>query len=170
VPGLIVRGEPSGNPSFHVRKRTAQGRVRFSLGSYPAVSLKDARAKALETLAELYAGRDPAEKLRAAEVAPQTAQAEQETVAKLLREWQHAKDRLWSARHAVEVRRVAEKEIMPALGKRALRSTIRQDWTDLVAKKRITAPAMASLLYRTISAFLGFAEAAGWIRLTAPAA
>jgi integrase len=162
VPGLIARGEPSGNPTFHIRKRTPTGRVRVSLGAYPVLSLKRAREEALKALAAIQAGHNPAAERRASRAAHEAERA-LSSVTALLREWRDAKDREWSARHSAEVRRIAEKEIEPALGKRALRSTTRKDWTDLVAKKRKTAPAMASLLYRTISAFLGHAEAAGWI-------
>ena len=53
--------------------------------------------------------------------------------------------------------------MLPRIGGRPLRETTREDWTKLVAAKRRGAPAMASLLYRCASAFLGHAEAHGWV-------
>ncbi|MBD0273141.1 MAG: tyrosine-type recombinase/integrase [Acetobacteraceae bacterium] len=66
-------------------------------------------------------------------------------------------------RTADEYRRAMERDVLPRLGGRPLRETTREDWTKLVAAKKRVAPAMASLLYRTASAFLGHAEAHGWV-------
>jgi integrase len=163
VRGLIVRGEPSGNPTFHLRKRTPAGRLRVTLGAYPAMKLKAAREKAIDALAAVQDGRNPTAERHAEQEAQFVALADQVRVSVRLREWQDAKDRDWSARHAAEVQRIVNREIVPTLGPRPLRSTSRADWTKLVLIKRETAPAMASLLYRVVSAFLNHAEAAGWI-------
>ena len=66
-------------------------------------------------------------------------------------------------RTAAEYRRTMERDVLPRIGGRPLRETAREDWTRLVAAKRRGAPAMASLLYRCASAFLGHAEAHGWV-------
>jgi hypothetical protein len=158
VRGLIARGEPSGNPTFHVRRRVpGAGRPRTTLGSYPEISLRQARGLAITVLADWQAGRVRPEPTPAP-LKPMDAKA---TVAGRLREWQDGKDREWSLRHATGVNRIIRQEIVPALGTRALRVTTRADWIELVTAKKRTAPAMASLLYRTISAFLNYAEAAG---------
>jgi integrase len=90
-------------------------------------------------------------------------------VAERFAEWRTAREqdkaKPWSNRHAGEVKRLGDKEIIPRLGKCPLIETTRGDWTALVAKKRKSAPAMASLLYRVCSSFLGHAEAHGWIAL-----
>jgi len=158
VPGLIARGEPSGNPTWHVRKRIGGKRVRLSLGAYPTMSLNDARATALDVLAAWHAGRPPVVAPRASGTPTGTA-----TVAARLREWQDARDRDWSARHAAEVQRIVKRELLPRLGQHALRATTRADWIAVVAARRRSSPATASLIYRTVSAFLNFAEASGWI-------
>ena len=54
-------------------------------------------------------------------------------------------------------------DVLPKLGKKDLTETTRADWTGIVTAKRKTAPGAASMLYRTIAAFLGYAEARGWI-------
>jgi integrase len=44
-----------------------------------------------------------------------------------------------------------------------LAAVTRADWIALVTARQAKAPAMAALIYRTISAFTNYAEAAGWI-------
>jgi integrase len=62
------------------------------------------------------------------------------------------------------VARIVAAEIVPALGARPLAETGRADWTALVERKRRAgAPVAASLLLRIASAFLTYAEVAGWI-------
>jgi integrase len=80
---------------------------------------------------------------------------------------------------------VCDQAVVPALGDRPLAETTRQDWTRLIAERkraaaaprprprkgekgRAGAPAKdgsgaAAFLYRTVSAFLNFAEVHGWI-------
>jgi hypothetical protein len=162
VRGLHLRMTPAGAASWAVRASTPDGRrIRVTLGPYPGVALAEARRMAHETLAALARGRDPVAERREAR-ARRRAEAAEPTVAERLAEWQDARARTWSARYTIEVRRIAERDIVPRLGKRPLRQTTRQDWTRLVEAKRRTAPAMAALLYRIMSAFLNHAEAAGW--------
>ena len=147
-----------------VRARTRDGkRTNVALGTYPAVGLAEARKRALAILADIHRGADPVVEKRAAR-AEREARRTAPTVADRLEQWQHAKARRWSARHAREVARIAAREIVPALGTRPLAETGRADWTALVeAKRRAGAPVAASLLLRVVSAFLSYAEAAGWI-------
>lgn len=111
------------------------------------------------------------------------------TVAARLAEWQAARladpASPWSARYSAEVERVCARAVVPVLGARALAATTREDWTRLIRdwrravvqprprpkdgeKRRAGAPARdgsgaAAFLYRTVSAFLNYAEAHGWI-------
>lgn len=163
VSGLVLRLTSGGAATWGVRLRTRDGkRTRPSLGAWPALGLKDARKRALATIAEVQGGGDPVAARRQAREERRAREAEA-TVAARLAEWQAARAARWSDRHAREVARIAEREIEPKLGKRALRATARADWTGLVAAKRTAAPAMAAAMYRVVSAFLGHAEAEGWI-------
>jgi integrase len=106
-------------------------------------------------------GADPVAEARAAEAAKVPVVLP--TVARRLAEWQALRQNAWSDSHANEVARVVRRDIVPALGDRALSETTRADWLTLVAAKQATSQAMASYLYRVISAFTNFAEAAGWL-------
>jgi integrase len=167
VAGLVLRITVSGTASWSVRARTRDGkRTRPTLGGWPEVGIAAARKRARATLADIQGGADPVVAKRDAR-ADRVARAAQPTVADRLAEWRSAKEtdkgRPWSNRYASEVRRLVGKEIIPRIGRLPLVATTRADWTRLVASKRRTAPALASLLYRVASAFLGHAEAHGWI-------
>lgn len=127
----------------------------------------------------------------AAEAAEAAAAAEVTTgsVRARLEEWRAARiadpSAPWSPRYAAEVARVCEKNILPALGAKVLRETSREEWTSLIRdrrreaaqpkpkpkkgeKGRAGAPGRdgsgaAAFLYRTVSAFLNYAEVQGWI-------
>ena len=167
VAGLVLRVMPSGVATWSVRTRTKDGKqTRPKLGTWPALSIKQARDAAMRALSGIQTGADSISEKRAVRAA-RKAQAEQRTVAERLVDWQAgrvtAASNPWSERYAAEVARVVKREIEPRLGKKHLGETTREDWTKLVAAKRKAAPAMASLLYRIVSSFLGHAEAEGWI-------
>ncbi len=136
--------------------------MRVSLGAYPAMSLKTARAAAIDALAALNAGRNPATEKREAQRQAMVERAEPDTVRARWRQWQDA-HREWGARHADTVHRLGEQYVLPALGGRVLRATVRSDWTGIIAAIRPRVPGQASSLYAVISSFDSFAEAMGWI-------
>jgi len=130
------------------------------------MGISEARKAAMKALVAVQGGGDPVGERRAARAA-KLERSKEATVEDRLQEWQAArsKDRVkgWSPRHAAEVRRLVDADIIPALGKRLLKETARADWTGLVMTKGKSAPGAASNLYRAISAFTNYAEAAGWI-------
>jgi integrase len=153
----------SGDATWSVRALHRDGKhTRVSLGIYPAVSLAEARKAALDALARIHKGEDPVAEKKA-ERAARKAMTAEATVAERVAEWQEAKAERWSSKYAAEVARLVEKEILPALGAKPLRMTLREDWTALVARKRASAPVVAAHLYRIASSFLNHAEAEGWI-------
>jgi integrase len=168
INGLVFRLTPTGAASWCVRARTQDGKaVRPRLGTYPALGLSAARRQALVTLAAVQTGTDPVAEKRERRAARARDLAEP-TVAQRLTAWQAARAadpaRPWSASTAATVARMVKADIVPALGSRRLIDTARGDWVSLVEQKRKAgAPAMASLLYRTLSSFLNHAEASGWI-------
>ncbi len=163
APGLVLRITPAGTATWSVRTRTRDGkRTRPKLGTWPALGVSEARKRARAATAAIEGGADLVEEKRAAK-ADRLARAQLKTVAAALDDWQADRTPEWSDRYAGEVARIVKRDIEPAIGKRALVETTRADWTAIVAAKKRTAPAMASLLYRVCSAFLNHAEAQGWI-------
>ena len=163
VPCLALRITANGTASWSVHVRTHGGkRTRPSLGEWPTIGIKAARSRARELLVEVARGGDPVEEKRTAR-AERRAREVLPTVAAFLAEWRKAKAESWSPRYAKEIERLCSKIIEPALGKRALRETTRQDWTGLIAAQRSRRPSTGTWLYQLASAFLGYAEAHGWI-------
>ena len=163
VPGLTIRVTPTGTMSWSVRAVTRDGKhTRPGLGIWPNIGVKAARNAAKICLGEIARGNDPAEEKRAARTARRT-RAALPTVATRLAQWRDSRAGAWSPRYAAEVARLCTKFIEPALGKRPLVETTRQDWTDLITAHREKIPTTATWLYQLSSSFLNTAEAAGWI-------
>jgi len=57
--GMRVRVSPKGKITFQMRFRYEGKAARMDLGTYPLISLKEAREKALEMRAKLEQGYDP---------------------------------------------------------------------------------------------------------------
>jgi integrase len=193
TPGLMLRVTPTGAATWCVRARTRDGRqTRPKLGNWPALGIAAARKAALGALAALQGGDDPVGAKRALKrqrAALAAAQDPSKTVAGRIATWQAARiadqSSPWSPRYAAEVERVCRQAVLPALGDRPLTETSREDWTDLIRawktkvarpkpkpvageRGRAGAPARdgtgaTAFLYRSISSFLNYAEAQGWV-------
>ncbi len=162
---LVLRVTTSGTFTWSVRGRTADGkRTRPKLGTWPAIGVSEARKRALAATADIQGGGDPVAKRRELQAA-RKAKAGLPTVAERLQEWRDAKAPEWSDRYQSEIERICKVEILPALGKRPLIETRREEWTSVIAAKHKKAPGVGSTLYRTCASFLNHAEAHGWIPL-----
>lgn len=169
VKGLVLRMTPTGTAAWSVRVLGRDGKhQRPTLGTWPALGIKEARKAAQAAIAAIQAGGDPVAEKQAAR-AERQAKAAEKTVADRVEEWREAKIKdaksPWSDRYAAEVARIARRDVEPKLGKRLLSETTRADWTGLVAAKRKTAPAMAAAMFRVVASFLSYAEAQGWIAM-----
>ncbi|MDR3534237.1 MAG: integrase arm-type DNA-binding domain-containing protein [Rhodopila sp.] len=167
VVGLVLRMTPAGVASWSLRSRTRDGKqTRPTLGTWPSMSIKEARRAARSALVSVQGGGDPVGEKQAARAARKAQEAEA-SVSDRLTEWQTARAgdlvNPWSPRHAAEIGRLLKHDIPAKLAAKPLTATMRSDWTNLVTQKRKLAPAAASNLYRALSAFLGYAEACGWI-------
>lgn len=193
VTGLVLRVTPGGVATWSIRARTRDGKqTRPKLGTWPAMGIAAARKAALTTIGEVQEGADPVRAKRAATLARKASAAAQDpsrTVAGRIVAWQAARVGTsvspWSPRYAAEVARVCNQAVVPVLGAKALIETSREDWTNLIRdwKARVARPRLkakpgekgqagapakdgtgaAAFLYRTVSSFLNYAEAQGWI-------
>ena len=74
ISGLVLRVSGQGRKTWVVRYRTETGRQpRFTIGTYPALKLADARDEALKLLAQAKKGDDPASERRKTRQAVQAA-------------------------------------------------------------------------------------------------
>ncbi len=112
--GLFLFIPPNGAKSWRLKYRF-QGREKLlTLGTYPQLSLKEAREKSAEARKLLSGGVDPSAHKQ---VAARSAQTTFEAVA---REWHANKKAVWSERYAEDVLERIASNIFPYLGNRAI--------------------------------------------------
>jgi integrase len=163
--GLYLVQQPSGAASWALRYR-ANGKPRkLTLGSYPAVGLKDARRLAARARGSIADGKDPAgEKTaaKAAQKAQEPAADAMSTFAEtfLKRHVQANCGRRWSA----ESERLLRKEILPSLGSARLSELTRSrvhDLLDSIADR--PAPIIANRVLAVLKSMCSFAVERGVI-------
>jgi integrase len=116
--GLYLEVSPAGSKRWFLKYRKDGKEMRLALGSYPVVSLANARVKQSEAKALKHKGMDPIHakqvgKLIAARQADDTFEA-------IAKEW-HSKQRSnWSEVHAKTVMRRMERDLFPWIGKRPM--------------------------------------------------
>jgi integrase len=120
--GLGVRVSPTGRKSFVYMYRHEGKPRRMTLGTYPRLSLADARALHASAQKEKEKGNDPG----AIHVAQRTAEREAETISDLIEEYL-AKYARPNKRSADYDERVLNRDIRPVWGKRKARSITRRD-------------------------------------------
>lgn len=133
VPGLSLRVSGAGAKSWVIRYRTPDHRqMRVTLGKYPAVSLHDARALAMDMLLAVAHGGDPATVKRQQRAAPQHGIT---TFAQLAQLYQQVcasgeycpRGKLKKESVQREEARMLEKNILPKLGRYPYASITRQE-------------------------------------------
>ena len=116
--GLYILVQPTGSKLWRMKYRFEGKEKLLSIGQYPEISLKDARA-----------ARDEARKLHAAGVDPSahrkaTKQAGHERAANsfevIAREWFGKYESTWVAAHAARIIRRFERDVFPWMGSRPI--------------------------------------------------
>lgn len=116
--GLFLLVNKSGSRYWRMKYRLARKERLLSIGVYPEVSLKEARAKRQEAKKQLSKGIDPSEFKQLAKLTG--SQGEFEYVA---REWHTKNKTTWTENHASRILTRFEKDIFPWLGEKSI-STI----------------------------------------------
>lgn len=122
--GLFLLVAPNGGRWWRLKYRFAGKEKRLSLGTYPEVSLKEARDARDDARADLRKGIDPA-LARKQEKADQAA--DQDTFEKLAREWHERFSPGWSTSHAETTLERLVKNIFPWVGSRPVREITPQE-------------------------------------------
>ena len=126
--GLYLEVSPRGGKWWRLKYRYAGKEKRVSLGVYPEINLKKARARTIEARQLLDAGVDPSENRRAAKAAHvQGAANSFEVVA---REWIDQQMKSWVKGHAERILTRFERDIFPWIGDRPI--------ADLTAPELLT--------------------------------
>lgn len=161
VPGLAIRVSPTGRKTWTLTYRIGRRQRRWTIGTYPVISLASARKKARFALAQLDAGIDPAERKR--------TDREQETFDALATAYlkqAKQKKRSW-AQDDLMMRSV----LLPAWKHRPVKGIKRRDVKELLAtfvERR--KPVMANRVQALISATFNYAIREEWVDTGNPAA
>jgi len=114
--GLYLEVSPSGGRWWRLKYRVAGAEKRISLGTFPEVSLAEARERRDAARKLLAQGLDPSSERKAERRAAELRDANSfEAVA---REWYAKQARTWTERHADDVLRRLEANLFPDLGAR----------------------------------------------------
>lgn len=131
--GLAILVETTGAKRWRLRYRFQGKEKMLSLGTYPEVSLSQARQRRDEARAQLAQGIDPSAKRKAVKQAKAVADANSfETIA---REWYAMKKPSWADSHATRVMSSLERDLFPRIGQRAI-TDLENDAPALLAAVR----------------------------------
>ncbi|QDX31300.1 tyrosine-type recombinase/integrase [Dickeya poaceiphila] len=116
--GLSILIEPNGSKGWRFRYRFDGKPKMLSLGTYPTVSLNDARQRRDEAKKLVASGINPSE------VRKQEKQARQEAIGNtfegIAREWYEKRFDRWSASYAEEMIKTFEADVFPYIGHRPI--------------------------------------------------
>lgn len=136
--GLALIVKPSGTKLWWFRYRFGGKEKTLALGTYPVITLKDARERTQEAKKLLANDKDPMEvkkDVRAAIAESETRSVE--TVEAISREWFEKFSTQWVDSHGSKILRRLERDLFPWIGKDEIKSV--QPATLLAALRRVEA-------------------------------
>jgi len=116
--GLSLLVEINGNKGWRFRYRFDGKPKMMSFGTYPEISLAEARLKREQARKNVANGINPAELKKAERQAKKMAT--ENTFESVAREWHKSKADRWSLRYRDEIIDTFEKDIFPFIGKRPI--------------------------------------------------
>lgn len=137
--GLCINIRPNGGASWQYHYRMGSKPKTLSLGTYPLLSLKDARVLHQKAMLLKADGKDPALEKQKRKIALKAT--EQNTFRKYCWEWYEMRSKRLNSKYAVDLKHQLNRIVIPELG-------------DIPIEK-ITAPIVKNLLDKLISKGLG---------------
>ncbi|MBS3936850.1 MAG: tyrosine-type recombinase/integrase [Sulfuritalea sp.] len=133
--GLSLGVSAQGGKSWHFRYTWLGKQKRMSLGTYPEISLRDARARRDEARALLAKGINP--RLHREKERQAVSLAAEHTFEAVYEKWlAHRSLKLKEGRQStlVQIRRAFDKDVLPALRKRSIYEINRADLLEVVGR------------------------------------
>jgi integrase len=116
--GLFLLILPTGGKYWHFRSKVGGKEKRLSFGTYPEVSLSDARDKRDEARRQIASGISPSEVRKAQKAA--RAESNLNSFEVVAREWFQRFSPLWSPSNTEKVKARLEKDLFPWIGQRPI--------------------------------------------------
>jgi integrase len=129
--GLYLEITPKGKKLWRFKYRVSGKPKLLSFGSYPDISLAEARERRQEARNKVANGADPGEMRKEAKKAQEVEEATFEVVAK---EWFAKNEPVWSASHIRTVKSRLERDVYPVIGNRPISEITRGDVIALLHK------------------------------------
>ena len=165
--GLVLRVDQHGKRWIQRLRIDGKGR-NVGLGSFPSVSLAQAREIALDNLQAVKAGRNPIAEKRAAKDEAE-AQAAIPTFAEVADRVIQLRRPTWrNAKHAAQWRSTLEAYAFPTLGKSRVNAITAADVLTVLTPIWTDKPETATRVRQRVETVLDFAVTSGW-RLDNPA-
>lgn len=162
VPGLHLQITPGGGRSWVLRATVGTLRRDIGLGSFPGVTLSQAREKARDARAQIDAGVDPIEERKAVKAALVAAQRRGLTFAETVNRALAAKlDGFKNAKHRQQWENSLAAYATPELGKMLVQDISTQDVLRVLQPVWMTKTETASRVRGRIEAVLSWATVAG---------
>jgi integrase len=115
--GLFLLVTPSGGKLWHFKYRFDSKEKKLALGTYPEISLADARLRRDEARKQIAHGIDPGAVRKAQKIAKTE---DMETFEVIAREWHTKFTPTWTPGHAVTIMSRLERDLFPWIGKRPI--------------------------------------------------
>ncbi len=110
--------QPSGGKCWRYKYRFAGKEKLLAFGTYPEVSLAEARERHAQARKALSAGNDPAEVKKEAKRLTQLKS--ENTFESIAREWHENRKHSWTPKHAQQIMTRMEANLFPKLGSRSI--------------------------------------------------
>ena len=130
--GLYLEITPSGGTYWRMKYRFNGKENRLAFGTYPNISLAEAREKRRIAKKELDAGRNPSEVKKLAKL--ETQKEYENNFENITREWHSQKKHTWNPKHAENILKCMEVDIFPHIGKRPIKDISPQEILAAVKK------------------------------------
>lgn len=140
--GLYLIVTPAGGRWWRLKYRFEGKEKLLSLGTYPDVSLKQARQRRDEARKLLTQGVDPSALRKAEKLAPS------DTFEALAREWLATREKTWTPRHTEGVVARLERHVFPFIGSKPIREIAAPDLLAVI--RRIEAQGIAETARRAL--------------------
>jgi integrase len=114
--GLFLLVTPTGGKLWRLKYRFGNTERRLAIGTYPEISLAEARQRREDARAQVAHGIDPG----AARKAQKVAEAAMGTFEAIAREWFERFTPTWTPGHAVTIVSRMERDLFPWIGKRPI--------------------------------------------------